>query len=459
MSIFTRPLLVRFALSVVLPVMMSGHPAQAAARTALDPAHAYTFQELLTAGTQGNSAVAQTRLDVESLRWERLAAWGRLMPTLSAGFSYGLAVHDRFTYEDNDGRVVVLPGGQTSSGTSSSLTLSLNQTLFAGFANTAALKRALLVQEDVRGADTYQQQQLRHDLMKAAHAVMASTSRRETEQTLLEERHKQLELARLRLQVGKGTELDVLQMELDVGRQQVSVEAADQEQRSAWDQLALLVGADPGPPGRLDMPFTVFEPAWSEEELTRQALAQREDLLSGRRGLEQARLQTVEARAGFLPTLSLRAGHSQSEQRSGYQTWEPIPQNYDNSASLVLAVPIFQGFSTLNNWQGGRIEQRRQAVVQEQLERQVRAQIREALLRLRSAWTQSGTTASNLELARRSLALERERYQLGLSSLLQVQSAEAVWRQAENEDLAQRLAFRDRLAELELATGAPLAGH
>ena len=64
--------------------------------------------------------------------------------------------------------------------------------------------------------------------------------------------------------------------------------------------------------------------------------------------------------------------------------------------------------------------------------------------------TQSGTTALQPELARRSLALERERYQLGLS-LLQVQSAEAVWRQAENEDLAQRLAFRDRLAELELA--------
>jgi outer membrane protein TolC len=53
--------------------------------------------------------------------------------------------------------------------------------------------------------------------------------------------------------------------------------------------------------------------------------------------------------------------------------------------------------------------------------------------------------------------MERERYQLGLSSLLQVQSAEATWRQAENDHLAKRLAFRDRLAELELAVGRELS--
>ena len=85
--------------------------------------------------------MAQTRLDVESLRWERLAAWGRLMPTLRRASSYGLAVHDRFTYEDNDGRVVVLPGGQTSSGTSSSLSLSLNQTLLRRLRQHGRLER------------------------------------------------------------------------------------------------------------------------------------------------------------------------------------------------------------------------------------------------------------------------------------------------------------------------------
>jgi outer membrane protein len=204
------------------------------------------------------------------------------------------------------------------------------------------------------------------------------------------------------------------------------------------------------------MEFTVFQPEWDEAGLVKQALENREDLASARRGQSQQHLQTVEARAGFLPTLDLRLSHARSEQRSGYMSWEPYPANYGNSASLVFALPLFQGFSTTNAWQSSRIAERRQTLVQEQLKRQVQAEIRTALASLKSAWAQSRYTESNLELSKRSLALERERYKLGLSSLLQVQSAEATWRQAENENLSQRLTFRDRLAELELAVGAEL---
>jgi outer membrane protein len=164
----------------------------------------------------------------------------------------------------------------------------------------------------------------------------------------------------------------------------------------------------------------------------------------------------VEARAGFMPSLNLQLGHSRSEQRSEPEAWKPFPRNYDNSAALSLQLPLFQGFATVNAWQSSRINERRLALAHDQLEREVRAQIREAVLRLEAAWSQSRMTESNLELARRSLALERERYRLGLASLLQVQSAEATWHQAENDHLAQRLAFRDRLAELELAVGRDL---
>ncbi len=421
----------------------------------LDATRTWSFQDLYELGQQRNSDLLQSHLAVDGLRWERLAAYGALLPKVTAGLDYGRSERTLTTYEDPNGEIREQPE-QTIRATSSNLSLGLSQRLFAGFANTAGLRRALLAEADVTGADRQQLKQLRHDLRKAAHAVLGARGQLETEQTLLEERGRQLELARVRLQVGKGTDLDVLQMEIDVGRQQVSVEASNRSLHSAWDKLALLLGAEPGPPGQLDMEFTIFEPTWLEETLVTQALENREDLASGRRIQEQRHLQTVEARAGFLPTLDLRLSHSRSEQRSGYEAWEPYPANYGNSASLSLALPVFQGFSTTNAWQSSRIQERRQALVLDQLERQVRAEIREALASVKSAWAQSRYTESNLELSRRSLGLERERYRLGLSSLLQVQSAEATWRQAENENLTQRLTFRDRLAELELAVGATI---
>jgi outer membrane protein TolC len=437
-------------------VMLAALSARAALRPPLDPSRTWTFDDLLAAGRAGNAALAQTRLDVEGLRWERLAALGRLLPSLALSSGYSRFESMSFTGRDPLGRLIEISTGTYSNGTSSDIGLSLNQTLFAGQGNVAAFRRALLAQEDVRGADRQQELQLRHDLMIAGHAVMAAASKSGTELTLLDERRKQLELAQLRLQVGKGTELDVLQMQLDVGRQEVSVESADQELRGAWDRLSLLVGAAPGAPGRVDLPFSVYEPLWDEEELISLALTRRESLGAGRRGLEQARLQSQEARATLLPTLSLQAGHMRREQLSGAQSWDPTPRGYSNSVSLSLSLPLFQGFSNLNGWQAGRISQRRQQIVLERQVQEVRTEIRQALLLLRSSWALSRTTAANLELAERSLALERERYQLGLSSLLQVQSAEAVWHQAESEDLAQRLAFRDRLADLELAAGGSL---
>jgi outer membrane protein len=443
-------------IALATAILLIHHPLPASPPLTLDPGHAYTFDELLALGQAHNTGLRESALAVEGLQWERLEAWGRLMPTLTAGSSYGRSERNVITYEDANGEVKELPDAQTYRATSSHLSLNLRQTLFAGFANTAAVRRALLARQDVLGEDSRQQQQFRHDLSKTAHAVLASQSRQATEQTLLEDRLRQLELARMRLQVGKGTELEVLQMEIDVGRQQVNVAAADQDLRSSWDALSLLLGAEPGPPGRLEMDFEVFQPAWRQEALINEALDSREEVQRGRRSLEQARLQTVEARAGFMPSLNLQLGHSRSEQRSEPEAWKPFPRNYDNSAAHSLQLPLFQGFATVNAWQSSRINERRLALAHDQLEREVRAQIREAVLRLEAAWSQSRMTESNLELARRSLALERERYRLGLASLLQVQSAEATWHQAENDHLAQRLAFRDRLAELELAVGRDL---
>lgn len=414
----------------------------------------WTFEQLMELGRTGNLAMQTTQLAVDGLRWDRLAAWGTLLPTLNLNTSFGQNRSKIYNFENFDGTII--SSGVEASSTSSATSITLRQPLFEGFARISAVKNALLEEENVISADSRQAQILEHDLRKAAHGVMAATDRLAMERQLLEQKLKQQELASLRLKLGTGTELDLLQSELNSGRQRVMIEAAEVELQNSWDGLALLLGVDPGRPGTLEMPFNVFEPQWNESELVSQALENRVDLQDGERRKKQARLDVIQKRSAFMPVVSLDLQHYRDSREDGYAAWDPDQRNYTNSARVSLNLPIFQGFSNLNALKRSQSQWRLRQLEEEQQQRQTRAEIRSALQQLESAWKQSQLTGINLELAMQSLRLERERFKQGLASLLHLKDAEATWRQAMNEDLEQKLQFRDRLAELELAVGRPL---
>ncbi len=412
----------------------------------------WTLDELLALGRSSNLDLQSSQLAVEGLKWDKLAAYGALMPVIQLSSSYGTSRSRIFNYEFPDGSI--LDATVESKSTASTTGISLRQPLFEGFARTAAFKKARIEEERVIQSDERQHQLFEHDLRLSAHAVLAANDRLGTEKELLAQKETQLELATLRLSVGTGTELDRLQSELELGRQRVQIESAELSLQSAWDQLALLIGVESGSPGDLQLDFSVFKPTWTEEQLVEMALAERRDLLRAEAADQQAKLDVIQSRSAFLPTLSLDMYHNRDSREDGYAAWDPDQRNYTNSAQLSLAMPIFQGFSNLNNYKRSQSALRRQELATQQQRLQIRAEIREALQQLISAWKQSQLTAANVDLASKSLRLERERFKQGLSSLLHLKDAEAVWRQAKNEDLAQRLQFHDRLADLQLAVGS-----
>lgn len=426
-----------------------------AATPRLDADHAWTFDELLAIGLERNLDVRSSRLDVDGLRWDRFAAYGTLLPSVSFRSGFGYSVNHVLSYLDSDGSATSTLTERINRTSSSGLSLSLEQTLFQGFARTAALKQALLEEDRVIDGDRLQQLQFRQRLKMAGHRVQTARAQLDSERALEEEIVEQGRLAAARFEIGSVTELDVLQTEINLGRQKLNVESASLELASAWDALALLVGLEAGEPGELELGLETFEPTWTEEELLVTALASRLDLQQGDDLREQARLDVTRARAAFLPTVTASLSHGRNVYKTG-KDWDLMPDEYGNSASLNLSLPIFQGFGRVAETKRSQAALRKRELEQEQLRLQVRADVREALKTLRSSWTQSNLAEKNRSLARRSLDLERERYRLGLATLLSVQTAEAVWRQAEGDLLRQRLAFHDRLAELELATGRPL---
>ncbi len=423
---------------------------------ALDPEAGYSFEELYSLGLEHNLELLSSRLDVDGLRWDRLAAAGTLGP--GASFNLGLGQYEQhtFSFMAPDGTVFEVDDAIVSDNSGSRFNLSLNQTLFQGFSRVAGFRKALLLQEDVLGLDQAARLQFRQDLKKSLHAVMTARALLEAEESLLQETREQHRLTSAMHEIGSVIELDVLQTEINVGRQLVNVESARQDLASSWDAVTLLLGVKPCDPPGLAMSFQAFEPAWTEEQLVSTAREHRQDVLSSGRARKIAGLDMTLARSEFLPTLTASLSHTRDAWRSGKYEWKLYPEDYTNSVNFNLSLPLFQGFSALNNLQHSRADRLKRELEHEQLLLEVRAAVRESLARLRSAWTQSRLTEKNRDLARRSLDLERKRYKLGMATLLNVQTAESTYRQAETEHLSQLLAFHDRLADLELAVGRPL---
>ena len=423
-------------------------------RLVLDNPHGYTFDQLMRLGEASNLELQNVELDLGLRGWDRLAAYGQLMPQVN--FSYGLSQSwDRSEYFQNvDGSV----GNSTVIHPKSSSTwmrTTLSQNLFAGMANWARMHKALLLDEDLIQEETRALQEFRMQLKKAAHRVLAAEALLASEQALLVESGEQYNLAAAKNEVGTATELDVLQAEINRGQQQVAVEAARREHQSSWDDLALLLGAESGAPAKLHMDFEAFQPQWSEEDLLKMAL-QRPDVIQTRNGVEAARQDLLVARSSFLPSLDLSVSHSRSAPRSGEFDFEYLPEDYSNSVGVTLSLPVFQGFQTRDTYEHSRIELRKKELAEDQFLLELDTAVRAALAEMHSLWEECRLTGMNRELARRSLELERERYQLGLAPLLNVQSAEAVFRRAESDHLRRVLDFHDRLADLELAVGQSL---
>ncbi len=422
----------------------------------LEEGRRYSFDELYAIGLKHNLQVETARIGVEGLDWDRMEAIGTFLPSLSLSTGFNRSEQEIADYQDDDGSIVTLPQSIKTEQAGNSWSLSASQDLFKGFKTWSDYRQASLVRDEVLAGEGQAELQLRHDLLKQAHWIIAKSELLVRDQELLKQVEEQHRLATARFEVGAVTELDVLQTEIDLGNQQITVERSQQDLAEAWDGMAVLLGLEPGGMPVLEMDLETFEPTWQSERLVEMAEETRPEIATGRRNVEIARWATRSTRSAFLPTLSLDFQYSRFSNRQEFGDLDFFPENNSTWIGLNARLPLFTGFATTNAWQHSKADERRRQMELAQERRVTRAAIIDALRRLRSSYEQSRLTAKNRELAERSLDMEQERYRQGLATLLNVQSARATFREAEAGHIQQQLDFRDRLAALELSIGRKL---
>ncbi len=280
-----------------------------------------------------------------------------------------------------------------------------------------------------------------------------------------------------RLEVGAGTEVDVLQAETNVAQQEELRLRADYTVRQARDALRRILA--PRPENELyqdyldtwDWPIQTLTalpnasnpPLFDWRASLQQAIERRPELAQRRLDIDTAEVELQRARSQRLPQLDLDLSTSSAG-------FDPDPnQSFDkavgwdfpsSSAALTFSMPLWNR-GARNAERAARASLRRSMLLYDRFELDLLAEVRTAVNEVDKQRESVGAATKSRALAQRQLEAEETRQQVGLSTTFQVlQFQEDLARALSAEVLAKasyakavaRLAFVEGRME-ELASG------
>lgn len=412
-----------------------------------DAARPIRLTEAVQLAQQNAPAAVQARGQMRTTSAQIRSSYSAFLPSVSLNAGASRQGGDRF---DSQGRLVPYSGQpwQYNHG------LSLNLDLLDGGQRFYNL-RAVRAQADAAASSEVSQRfQIALQVKQQYFAVLAAREAEVAAQSQLESAKQQLRTASAKLLARTSTKSDSLRSVIQVGNAQLALLSAQNNMQTANASLTRLVGT----------PFTVTA---SPEDTVSETLAQIDSvslvsLIQDGPAVRQAQSTQVAARASarsakgpYLPTLSI--GYSISGNRSD-QDFLALGGQYAYSKSLRLSLsyPLFNQFS------------REESVVRADVAlKNADASLRDSKLlahqnfvqywgALRTAEQQIAIQSASVTAAEEDLRVQKQRYELGASTLLDVLTSEANLIQARSTLIQARYNYRVAKAQIEALVGRDL---
>jgi outer membrane protein len=317
--------------------------------------------------------------------------------------------------------------------------------------------RAARAREQAAGAGVVQQRAgVSLDVKQQFFAALAADEALAAARVQRAQADTQLALTRARVIARTATVADSLQARIQVAQAELAEITAVNDRRSADAALGRLVGSltpvtARGVPGAADAEGPL--PVDSAQLVALAAAAPQVQQTAA--ALASARAGVRAARAPYFPTLSVNYARNGLGSSSGF---DPLPPNlrYSGQLRFSVNVPIFDQFT------------RQQALAQAQVsEANADAQARDArlaaaqtvaqsLAALSTARAQASAQRVAITAGEEALRVQRQRYQLGVATVLDVLTAQTQLAQARLQLAQARFAARTARAQLEALVGRDL---
>jgi outer membrane protein len=355
---------------------------------------------------------------------------------------------DRF---DNQGRLVPYLAPQPwsySTGFSSTINV------FDGGRRLAEIRRSRYDVGAASANEVSQQFNVALQVKTQYYSILAARESEAAAQAQLEQAQEQMKASIARTRAGVATLSDSLRSLVSVGNAQLALITARNNLRVASAALTRLVGSSTPvtaqPSDTLDVGLTPIDSAalaglLDQGPAVQQSEAQR----------ESARAALKTARAPYLPTIDL------TFQRSGngfdkYYGFGGQSLAYTNNVSVRLAYPLWNNYQREDALNKARV----QAEIADATVRDARLGAEQTLVQqlaaLRAAQQRIALQQVSVTAATEDLRVQRQRYSLGASTLLDVLTSQSTLDAARSALIQARQDFRVARAQLESLVGREL---
>jgi outer membrane protein len=238
-----------------------------------------------------------------------------------------------------------------------------------------------------------------------------------------------LRLVEEKLKLGSASRAELLKSKVDNLQAQYDLLRARKEDRVAKLNLKKFIGVDPADSLKLTTPSIEFELP-EKDYIMEEAIRNDPTLSMYNAEKTSAKIDLLSNTTNNLFSLSVSTsyGYSGEEFPSSSAIWD---EGYYSRVRLSISVPIFTGFSRVNQIMISRLRLSIAEIQVNDREREIRILTEDGYLGYREALEKLKLARATLDLADESYKATLERYRLGESSIIELLSAEEDFLQAQ----------------------------
>jgi outer membrane protein TolC len=376
------------ALTAAAPALAQ-EPAPPAPSPSLSTASAplrLTLEEALRRALTDNTALGVARLEVNALESQKDVIFSGILPRI--GFQGNVTRNDKsVTFGEGDDARTILAANDWS------YRLTLSQPVYAGNRERKAINQARLSVDIARQGVTGTEEQV---ILNVASSYLAAVQAEEllaVEQRNLDLARRRRDQAQIFFEAGETTRVDVLRADADTKGAERRIAAARQAREAAAGNLRLALAVDG--PIEVVAPGEFLPTLPGEAALVGEAEANRPELAQALANQEISRLEVAKQKGAYLPVVT--ADGAWVKQRSSF------PTDQYGQLSLRVAVPIYSSGEIKGRIAIAQERQRQAELRVQEVRREVREDVRQALVDLETA-------GASLQLAREQLAAAEAEY-------------------------------------------------
>ncbi|MGZ3910738.1 MAG: TolC family protein [Flavisolibacter sp.] len=358
------------------------------------------------------------------------------------------------SYNKNNQKQVLADGSKRETNgiktNATSASLNLNWTLFDGL-------KMFITRRRLGELVDLGELEIKNQVVNSVADVMKTyfdISRQEQQLRAVEEQmqlsSERLKLAQYKFDVGTGTKSDVLQAQVDYNAQKSQQLTDLTAILKLKEQLNNLLGRP------VSVDFTVLDTIPLNTGLTLDSIqasltTTNPQLLVAQKNIDIAGLALEERRAERYPTLSFNSAYNfnRTNNNSVINPFQPLfNQNHGFNYGLTANIPIFNGYITRRNIRAATLDKEYQQLLYKKSLAQVNTSVSSAYQDYSLYRETLSLEEDNIKLVRENLFIAQERYRLGVTTFLEMRTAEQSLADALNRLIQAR--YNTKVAEIEL---------